>query len=348
MRNIFIGVLLALLFCNAAAPQSAAALPDPADIRGTYAISGTLSFNECVGGGEPYTVPMSLFFVVTAQTGASFTGYLGFPEDGFILYDVSGEVAADGSFTGTWGFHDDPVSDELLFERSASGKVVDGRAEVSLHGKYGDPPAIVCTIDFVFGPQSLVLQWSEPDVKQNRENPPPRALTIAGVGSAQAPTLPKQTGEDPSGYNVYRSSTPGVQPAPENLYASVPPNQTSVPAPIGLTGSFFVVTATYPTGESDPSNEVSGGVAAATLRTVKVSGTKIKAVGEDFSGSVRVFVDGIPFAAPAKVKGGAKVIQKGQLLTGQTLSQYVTSGKTVAITFRNENGGVATFVFTKP
>ena len=61
-----------------------------------------------------------------------------------------------------------------------------------------------------------------------------------------------------------------------------------------------------------------------------------------------VFVDGIPFASSAAVKGSTKVVQKGNLLTGQSLSDYITSGRQVAITFRNDNGGVATFVYSKP
>jgi hypothetical protein len=81
---------------------------------------------------------------------------------------------------------------------------------------------------------------------------------------------------------------------------------------------------------------------------VKVAATKIVAKGRDFSHTVLVFVDGIPFAAPAKVKGTTKVTQKGNLITGQSLSQYVTSGRRVLITFRNESGGIASFFYTKP
>ena len=39
--------------------------------------------------------------------------------------------------------------------------------------------------------------------------------------------------------------------------------------------------------------------------------------------------------------------QKGNLLTGQSLGQYLTAHDTVAVTFRNENGGVATYVYTR-
>jgi len=58
------------------------------------------------------------------------------------------------------------------------------------------------------------------------------------------------------GYNVYRSSQPGVTTTPGNLFASVPPSQTQVGSSVGSSGSFFVVTAVYDTGESGPSNEL--------------------------------------------------------------------------------------------
>ena len=173
------------------------------------------------------------------------------------------------------------------------------------------------------------------------------AAGVPAAGAPEAAAFERQAG-GPTGYNVYRSTTPNVQTTPGNLYTSVPPTVTTVPTPVGTGGSFFVVTATYPAGESGPSNEVSGGIPAANLGVVKVSAGKIAAKGTDFSDTVQVFVDGIPFVAPAKVKARKKVVQRGTLLTGQTLGQYITRGKTVAITFRNENGGVATYVHTAP
>lgn len=151
-----------------------------------------------------------------------------------------------------------------------------------------------------------------------------------------------------TGYKVYRSTTPNVQTVPANLFAQLPPSQTGLPTGVSAGGAFFVVTATYETGESGPSNEVSGGLTPATVGSVKVSGTKIKATGAGFTAVVSVFVDGIPFVAPAKVKNGSKVTQKGTLLTGQTLAQYVTSGRLVTISFRNSDGATATYLYTKP
>ncbi len=148
------------------------------------------------------------------------------------------------------------------------------------------------------------------------------------------------------GYNVYRSQTAPVQPTPTNLFTSVPSTQTSVPAVPG--GSFFVVTALYDDGtESDGSNSAAAGAGpGATLGAVKVKPTKITAKGSGFTTRVQVFVDGIPFVAAAAVKVGNKVVQKGGLLTGQSIGAYLAShsGRAV-IGFRNSDGGTSTFPF---
>jgi hypothetical protein len=146
------------------------------------------------------------------------------------------------------------------------------------------------------------------------------------------------------GYNVYGSTTPGVMPSPGSLLTSVPASQTSTMVPAAPSGTFFVVTATYAGGESAPSNEASGEVPAGTISSVKAKGAKVTVSGSSFSATVTVFVDGIPFVSPAKVKkAGTKVIQKGNLLTGQTVAVYLQSHPNVLITVRNSNGGVAAF-----
>ena len=54
-----------------------------------------------------------------------------------------------------------------------------------------------------------------------------------------------------------------------------------------------------------------------------------------------VLVDGIPFASAATVKGTSKVVQKGKLLTGQTIGDYLAAhGGVVLVQFRNSNGGI--------
>lgn len=80
---------------------------------------------------------------------------------------------------------------------------------------------------------------------------------------------------------------------------------------------------------------------AATLTSVKVTNVKIVAKGSAFTSTVAVFLDGIPFTSPAKVKGNAKVVQKGTLVTGQSIPAYIASrGGTVLIQYRNSNGGI--------
>ena len=199
-----------------------------------------------------------------------------------------------------------------------------------------------------FGDQTLApratLEWDAPDQNSSVPLPPPEHLRATPIGSPAAtgaePILWRR-GEGVKGYNVYSSSTSPVMATPENLFTSVPPNQTSVGVPTASGGSFFVVTATYDDGESPPSNEASADVPAATLSSLKVTSTKIVGKGASFSSTVQVFLDGIPFTSPAKVKGTTKVTQKGTLVTGQTVGAYLASkGGVALVQFRNSNGGI--------
>ncbi len=188
------------------------------------------------------------------------------------------------------------------------------------------------------------LEWEPPALPTAAvPRPPPQRLEITQNASLITfgvldPRITLQ------GYNVYRSNTPGVTPSAGTFFTSVPATQTSATAPVAPGGSFFTVTAMYDTGESGPSNEGSADVAAATVTKVKVKSTKIQATGSGFSETVSVFVDGIPFVSPATVKKqGAKVIQKGNLLTGQSIGAYLAANPSVLISFRNSNGGVTTW-----
>ena len=195
-----------------------------------------------------------------------------------------------------------------------------------------------------FGDQTLApratLRWDPPDESSQLEEPPPEHLQALPLGSAAAETIAWRRAEV-TGYNVYTSSTSPVATTPENFFTSVPPNQTTVNVPTNSGGSFFVVTATYPTGESGPSNEASADVPAGTITSLKVTNTKVVVKGSGFTSSVTVLLDGIPFVSPAKVKA-AKVVQKGTLLTGQTVGAYIASrGGVVLVQVRNSNGGIA-------
>lgn len=147
-------------------------------------------------------------------------------------------------------------------------------------------------------------------------------------------------GGSPIGYKIYRSTSPNVQPTQANLYTSVPPTVTTVDSGVAPGGTFFVITAVYSDGESAPSNEA--GAKPATVTSVKVKATKLNAKGTDFTNTVQVFVDGIPFVSQAKVKGGKKVNQKGNLITGLSLGDYFAVHGSARIAFRNSDGTMTT------
>lgn len=173
------------------------------------------------------------------------------------------------------------------------------------------------------------------------ENPAPENARLCGQGGGKDDANGTAARGTLLGFNVYRSTTSPVQTTPANLFTTTGPNQTSASSGVSQGGSFFVITGTYDTGESGPSNEVAA--KPPSITTIKVKSTKITAKGGDFSPGLRVFVDGIPFAAPPTVKGGKKVIQKGTLLTGQTIGAYLAAnGNTARITFRNDTGAATT------
>lgn len=203
--------------------------------------------------------------------------------------------------------------------------------------------------------ETVLLDWLAPDFGEPVPFPPPRSLVVTRlrprspgtlvIPRANAVAAPREPRATLVGYNIYRSNRPGTAPIPANFFSQVPAGTTTVTIPTSPAGSFFVVTAQYDTGESGPTNEASGNVAAAELEQVNVKSSKIVAAGTGFSDEVQVFVDGIPFVKAAKVKKEAtKVIQKGNLITGQTIGQYVASrGGVVVVSFRNSNGGIATY-----
>lgn len=196
----------------------------------------------------------------------------------------------------------------------------------------------------------VVLDWLPPDFDAPVALPPPRSLSITGVGSKVAELamrgskLTREPRATLVGYNIYRSNQPGAGPLPANFFTQVPAGTTTVTVPTSPGGSFFVVTSQYDEGESGPTNEASGNVPAAELTQVTVKNSKIVATGTGFSDEVQVFIDGIPFVKAAKVKrDSTRVVQKGTLLTGQSIGSYIASKGGVAIvSFRNSNGGIAT------
>jgi uncharacterized repeat protein (TIGR01451 family) len=197
-----------------------------------------------------------------------------------------------------------------------------------------------------------LIQWSPPDLASGEPTPPPTDVVVDPTAETVSKAAAKiselrDDAEPPVEYNVYVSSSPNVATTPENLWTTVPANQTTTTAPVAPGGSFFTVTATYPDGESTTSSEDgTGDQTGATLTSVKVKSTKITGKGAGFTDVVEMYLDGIPFADPATVKGGnSKSIQKGSLAIGMTVEQYTAAGGTYLIIFRNSDGGVSTWEY---
>lgn len=188
---------------------------------------------------------------------------------------------------------------------------------------------------------SMRVCWTAP---AGAGQPPPsnaRVCTASSVGGDAVPASTTGPRDTLVGYNVYRSTVPGVQAIPANFFTSTGPGQTSAGSSVAPGGSFFVVTAVYDTGESAASNEVDA--RPGVVNSVKIKATKVVTKGTGFTTSVQVFVDGIPFIAPASVKNGTRVTQKGNLLTGQSVQTYLSShGGTARMTIRNTSGATVT------
>jgi hypothetical protein len=162
------------------------------------------------------------------------------------------------------------------------------------------------------------------------ERPGTSASAAAKTGAVHGPGV--------CGYKIYRSATAPVPRTPNNIFASVPPNQTSVPA---APGGYYAVTACSDGDESDASNETGAGTTGPSLTSLRINAAKVVAKGKEFTAEVDVFVDGIAFVAPATVTNGKKVLQTGGLAAGVSLGEYLTSrANKVTIGFRNSDGGV--------
>ncbi len=233
----------------------------------------------------------------------------------------------------------------------AAGSDVDIEASVASASDDPDPDNNTGAVSVpVVNADIFTLDWDEPDFDADTLAPPRHLVVVEGGAAKEFFARASATNRQASprntlvGYNIYRATRPGEAPSPGNFYQSVPATATAATSPAAPAGTFFVVTAQYDNGESGASNEASAEVPAAVLSSVKVKSTKITADGAGFSATVQVFVDGVPFAAASKLKkGGTRVIQKGALITGESLGSYLGRNPNVLITFRNENGGVAPY-----
>ncbi len=236
----------------------------------------------------------------------------------------------------SWVFFNSTSGDHF----NGHGSLADADNQLIVQGNWlfrasGQPGGFTC------------VTWMPPPLALGGTRPPPiNAHICDDVPDPVAEGISQGPRDTLIGYNVYRSSSPGVQPTPANRFASVPPSQTQVGSSVASGGSFFVVTGQYDTGESGPSNEIA--VTPATITSVKVKTAKLNVRGANFTKPVTVFLDGIPFVTPAKVKkAGTQVVQQGTLLTGETIGAYLAAhGGKALLNIRNTSGTFATFDIT--
>jgi hypothetical protein len=191
------------------------------------------------------------------------------------------------------------------------------------------------------------LDWDEPE---DAPLAPPQNLSarLVGTGSTPAAAPAGARGSAVTGYKVYRSSTSNTPPSPATFFMSVPPVQTTTRAPVEPGGSFFVVTAEYGDDESDPSNESGAGGPGPDVRKLRVKPSRVVIKGTGFTDSVTVVVDGVPFAAPATVSGGIKVLQSSTLITGMTLGEYLATKRQVEFAIINSDQTITRVPYTAP
>ena len=136
---------------------------------------------------------------------------------------------------------------------------------------------------------------------------------------------------------------------PANFFMSVPASVTTMVVATAPGGSFFTVTAQYPNGESDSTNAASGGIPEPQITGFQIRGNKVIVTGTGFTDSVTVFIDGIPFRKGAKVKiENTRIVQKGNLLTGQSVNSYMTQqGGVILVSVLNTDTGIGTFLFQR-
>jgi uncharacterized repeat protein (TIGR01451 family) len=211
----------------------------------------------------------------------------------------------------------------------------------------------------ILGGGVVELSWDQAPSTAADPTPPPTNLKAAPAASASS-TESVQRGVTPasdtcalSGYNVYLSTSTPVQTIPANLWLALPPT-TSTPAPVAPGGTFYVVTTLWNCGGNIVESGLSGsgsnqtGVPAPpSVSSVRVGG-KLRAMGTGFSDTVDVFIDGVAFSKPAGVRNGnTMIVQKGPLVDGHALSDVLTPGKTILISFRNNDGGIGAFSYTQ-
>jgi hypothetical protein len=319
---------------------------EPPNIVGSYDTAGAFSYVNCGDLGVPETTfPLVADLTITDQTGGQFHGTVFDDGQGGSFISFQGTVNAAGQISGTWQITNIP--DDGILNEHFVGAVENGRITVDFTADFGfEGEEIFCSMLISLSSGAIFLSWTPPDEASGAALPPPRDLTVVPL------TLPgRQAGESTpgsavTGYKVYRSSQPNVQPSPNNIFATLPPGQTAVPASAGLRGSYFVVTACYAAGESDPSNEVvASATPGPTILDFNPTNKKITALGTGFVQGTTMEINGVGFVAAPKVKPtGTKFTQKGKLANGMTIKRALQQEGPIQITFRNPDGGVTNLV----
>lgn len=234
----------------------------------------------------------------------------------------------------SWAFFNTSIGDDFEgpLDQADAGVVIQGNWLIRAVGQAGG---------------ATCVRWDAPASLRGDGLPPPlntRLCDMVPPAKADGLESPRAT---LMGYNVYRSNQPNVQTTDANRFASVPPSQTNVGSSVSPDGSFFVITAMYDTGESGPSSEIA--IVPPSIDSLKVKNIKIKALGINFTGPVQVFMDGIPFLSPPVLKkNDTKLIQRGNLITGETIGNYLAAHNNRArIDFRNANGALRSVEFQR-
>ncbi len=228
---------------------------------------------------------------------------------------------------------------------------IDVVIESDTNDPVGGNNSISGSTDVVAG-NDVLLTWDPPlPTVGDERNPPLHLQSQTVTKSALAAAASKVAGPRNTlvGYNIYRSNTPNTTPIPSNFFTSVGPGTTTVVAPTAPGGSFFVVTAQYPNGESGETNAASGGIPEPDIDSFQIKGRKVIVNGTGFTDNVTVFIDGIPFTKTAKVKKeNTRVQQKGRLLTGQSVSDYLNQqGGVLLVSVLNSDTGIGTFLYRR-
>jgi hypothetical protein len=323
------------VFAAASLPSTAFAQGSFPNLVGTYVTAGGWSWVNCDGLGLPTTTfPIYAELTVTSQEGNHFQGTVFDDGQGGSFVTFQGTVNEAGDFSGTWNFTHIP--EDSLFNQTLSGRIEGTNLTIDFVAEFGIKGEPACGMLIALSSGAVLLSWTPPDAASGDPLAPPRDLVVLPLD------IPGRGGDTPK---IYRSTQPNVPPSPNNIFATLPPNQTAAPAASGLRGSYFVVTACYANGESAPSNEVSASATPGPSVTGFVpTNKKLTFTGTGFVPGTTLQINGVAFVAGPKIKNEAKFTQKGKLVNGLSIKKALQQAGVIQMTFRTPNGGITNMV----